>query len=208
MGSGVWILPLLYFFVAVGVAVIIIIVVIISTRSIKRIDVKENAEIIEIDKSRKKFTKGYTRGKVKSIKSCKNGTTRFEFYPFDNEEGFLKEIPAPIPLVVKDEFWKISPPGDISNQRTIITTIPRLAKDVPESLKGTTTGNNMAKEGQLAFLENQANKWIVQGDEAFQEWVSNNTRLGMTRASLKANEEKVKSIIRTFEGNSGQEKKT
>lgn len=198
MGSSVWVLPLLTFIL--GFFVILPIIIIVKWKMsnlMKKIDVIENAPLIDVDKSRRRFTNGYTKGIVKKISSCKNGTTRIEFYPLDYEQGENKPIPALQSFLVNNEFYKPLAPGDDSDHRTIIKTITRFPTDIPKKIRETQEGIEMAKEGQKAYLEKTFGDWVRAGDEAIHEAMLESSRIGIAKSALARLKEDIKILKRS-----------
>jgi len=178
-----FVLPLLFFVFALIFSVIVIILRIKLTAHINKLDVSENAPFIEVG-SRRKFTNGYSRGLVKTQKPCKNGCTRFEFYPIDYEQGEYKKRPNLQRVIVKNEFIIRLARGDDSSYREIIKLIDRFRTDLPKKMRNTNEGEDMSKEGQKAFLESTFGSYITAGDEAIHEMMSQTSRVGMTKLTL------------------------
>lgn len=197
-----WALPIITIVLGIIVFTVIIIVRIRSSRALAKMDVRENAPMVEVG-SRRKFTHGYSRGIVKKQTPCKNDCTRIEFFPIDVEQGEGKQRPPLQPVVVKNEFIKRLATGEDSSYREIIKCVDRFPTDLPKKMRKTEEGLEMSKEGQLAFLESSFGKWVRSGDEALMEAITTHSRVGMTKmtiANLKEENEalrKMKSITPT-----------
>lgn len=192
-----WVLPLLTFFFGIVVFVIVVIIKIKGSKAISKLDVIENAPLLEVG-SRSRFTNGYSRGIIKRQKPCKNGCDRIEFYPYDIEQGEHKPRPEIQVVIVKKEFIKRLARGDDSSYREIVKLIDRFRADLPKKMRNTPQGDEMSKEGQKAFLEATYGKWVRSGDEAMLEAVTSNSRIGMTKfslASIKEENEKLRAIF-------------
>ena len=68
-------LPIITMVIGLIMFVVIVIIKIRSSRMLAKMDVRENAPMVEVG-SRRRFTHGYSRGIVKSQKPCKNGCRR------------------------------------------------------------------------------------------------------------------------------------
>lgn len=178
-----WVLPTITIILGIIVFVVVIIIRIKTSQSVAKMDVRENAPFVEVG-SRRRFTKGYSRGVLKSQTPCKNGCTRFEFYPTDFEQGENKKRPPVMPVIVKDEMIKRLATGDESSYREIIKFVDRFPTDQPEKMRDTVEGMQMTKEGQKRFLEETFGKWIKAGDEALHEAILTHSRVGMTKQTL------------------------
>lgn len=189
-----WVLPTLTFLIGIGILVAVVIVKIVTSKAIKKFDVIENAPLVEIDKSRVRFTNGYSRGILKKQTPCKNGCTRIEFFPSDNEQGENKIRPEMQRFVVKNEFLKPHARGEDSYYREIIKTVARFRKDIPEKMLDTVDGDEMEKRGQLAFLKKVAGKYVGDGDDAISELMDTQTRIGITKKALASLKEEVEAL--------------
>ncbi len=152
-------------------------------KQIKKVDVTINMPLVEND-YRKMFTEGYTRGVLKKITPCKNGTNRIEFFPNDVEQG--EDIPLP-PLqafIVKNEYIKPFSLGELSSRRIIIKTITRNPSLIPDKIRDTTEGKWVTKEGQLGFIKATFGKGIPAGDEAIAEAMKEYARGNIAKGTL------------------------
>lgn len=192
-----WVLPLLTFFLGIIIFIVIVIIKIKGSKAISKLDVIENAPLVEVGK-RKRFTNGYSKGILKRQKLCKNGCYRIEFYPYDIEQGEHKPKPDLQAVIVKEEFKKNLAVGDDSDYRQVIKLTDRFKVDLPKKMRNTPEGDEMSKDGQKAFLEATFGKWIRSGDEALHEAVTGTSRIGMTKfslASIKEENEKLRAIF-------------
>lgn len=179
-----WILPLVFFILAIIFTVIVVIVRIKLTDKIKKIDVPENAPLIIVG-SRRKYTEGgYGYGLVKKQKLCKNGCTRIEYYPLDYEQGEYIKRPGVQRVVVKNEFIKRQAQGEDSPSRSTIILIERFKMDLPRNMKNTKEGEEMSKAGQKAFIESVVGDYVRSGDEAISEAISDMSRIGISKSAL------------------------
>jgi len=144
MSSSVWVLPLLFFLLLFFVALPLIIIVAIAMRKkISKMDVPENASFIEINDARSPHCGGYKRGIVKEQVPCKNGCTRFRFYPTDYEQGDYKPIPPIQTIICKNEYIERSK----KSQREII----RLINMIPEGDIETSDGRKSIEDSMKSY---------------------------------------------------------
>lgn len=162
-------------------------------KSLKTVDVTANMPIVEND-YRKEFTEGYTLGTLKSIRKCKNGCSRIEFFPIDVEQGENISRPTVQSFIVKEEYIRPFGTGELSDHRQRIKTITRDPFLIPKKMKDTTEGKWATKEGQLGWLKAEAGKMIPSGDEAIAEFMKGYARGQMT----KANQERLKEIAQKY----------
>ena len=155
------------------------------TKSIKKIDVTSNAPLcLNPSINRRAFTNGYWMGIVKKQLPRKNGTTLIEFYAFDVEQGEFVPRPDVQSMVVKNEFIKRFPKGELSSYRETIIFVGRTSADYPERMRETDLGKWMTVEGQKAWLVATFGKMIQSGDEAISEAMKDYARGQMTKNSL------------------------
>jgi len=174
---------LILIILAIPIVVVYTIFRIKMSRSIKTLPTTANMPIIEND-YRKEFTEGYTLGILKSIRKCKNGCSRVEFFPIDVEQG--EDIPRPTiqSFIVKEEYLKPFGVGELSDYRNRIKTITRNPFSIPKKIKDTIEGNYITKEGQLAWLKSEAGKMIPAGDEAIAEMMKEYARGNLSKAEI------------------------
>lgn len=163
-----------------------------------KIDVRPNAPLLEIRAERiKPHTDNYTRGIIKNQKERKNGTTFIEFYPSDVEQGETIPRPDIKSFITKSEYIKRGAEGD-GTRRQLVTILPRDITDLPRSMRNTIEGKELAKEGQIAYLEATFGKMIPEGDEAIAEAMKRYARGNIRKAIIKemdAEAKKLRSII-------------
>jgi hypothetical protein len=178
-----WILFFL-FIIGIIATIVLTIIWIILDKHIKKTPVQANAPLIE-NNYRKEFTNGYTLGILKSIKKCKNGCSRIEFYPTDVKQGEFVQRPDIQCFIVKNEFVKTYGEGGLSDYRQRIKTLPRSKLDLPEDMRNTLEGDYETKEGQKAYLVSTMGKAILTGgDEAIVEIMNEFSRIGMSKAEI------------------------
>lgn len=153
--------------VVIGVIILILAIIfwIITRKSEKNINVLPNSSFIEIDKSRIRFTSSHELGIIKKMFLRKNKTWYIEFYPTDVVQGENVERPEIQRLIVAKEFLK---QRDTVRRRRFIT-IARSLADIPEELRNTQIGKELAEEGQNAFIEKAFSDAIPSGDERVRE---------------------------------------
>lgn len=160
--------------------VVLIIGIIITVKLHKdegRLDLRINAPLLEIKAERiKPFTNGYADGKVKTQLPRKNGLTYVEFYPEDVEQGETIKRPDLQRFCVREEFIRRNAEGQHGARRQKIVILPRDKKDLPKDLRNTLIGDELTKEGQLAWLESTFKQAIPSGDEAIAEMMKNYAR--------------------------------
>jgi len=168
---------------------------VVSSKTLKKIKVKPNSDLIEIKSDlRASIVDSYKRGIIKTKLKRPNGTYFFEFYPTDVEQGAEVQRPDSKYLVVKKEFVKFNADG----RRIIITILPRSVYDLPEDLRNTSEGDFLTKEGQKAWLLATHSKMMTAGDEAMEEIIKETTRLGLSKkaiASVKEDAERSKKVM-------------
>ncbi|MEK7179937.1 MAG: hypothetical protein AAB706_00515 [Patescibacteria group bacterium] len=169
------------------VAVTITIVVSIRmSRQEAKIDVRPNSPKLEIRALRiKPFTNNYMTGIIKEQIENKNGTTFISFYPDDVEQGEGVPRPDLQSFIVKTEFIRREAEGDNKARRQTVIILPRSRLDLPIKLRSTVEGDELTKEGQLAFIESILGVGILAGDEALLEMMKKHTRTGITKATVK-----------------------
>lgn len=177
-----WVMPTLTILIGLGVFTVIAIIQIRQLGASRKIDVKENAPYIKLN-SRRKFAKGYGFGIVKSQEECKNGVIRFEFFPMDYTQGENIKRPDMIPIVCNKNFVKRYASGELWN-RELIELIDRFPHEMPDKQRQTPEGQEMAKEGQKAFLKEVFGTWTKEGDDALFEAIVEDSRVGLTKMSL------------------------
>lgn len=203
-----YILPIIVFIIGIIVFVVVIIIKIKGSKALSKIDVVENAPFIEVG-SRSKFTKGYGRGLVKTQVPCKNGCTRFEFFPIDYEQGENKKRPPMQPLIVKNEMIKRMARGeDSSSYREIIRCIDRLKLDIPEKLWGSNIEKDMTIEGQKGYMKSIVGQMVRDGHKAMVEHVSEWTDIGMNKLTISTLKEKNETLrqIQSTQPSEGEKK--
>jgi hypothetical protein len=201
----VWILPIfaiIFGFILIGITTWISIRM---NKVTSKIEIVPNASIIDMT-ARRQFTEGYCLGLVKREKLCKNGTTRFEVYPLDIEQGEGKPKPNLQIFVVAKEFIKHIPKEGGSKREKIIIE-PRLITDLPESMRDTIKGQWLAKEGQLAHIERLGVQQIIAGDEALEELLQVTNRTGIAKGTLAQFREENNAIRKALFGGKEEEKK-
>lgn len=203
-----WFLPLLTIFFGLTATVIVVIVKIKGNKVINKMDVIDNADFIEVG-MRKRFTDGYARGLVKKQETCKNGCTRFIFYPTDAEQGENKPIPEVQAVIVKNEFMKHVPKGSLGypDRRNTIVLIDRFKADIPEMLRDTLIGKEMEKEGQKSFVSSIYGDFIRKGDDALYELIAGQSRVGITKLEIARLREKLNALEKQRENPIDKENK-
>jgi len=171
-----------------------------------KIDISPNAPIIDMT-ARRQFTEGYKHGFVKSERLCKNGTIRFEVYPYDIEQGENKPKPNLQRFIVAKEFVKRLP-REAGSKREEVLILPRTISDLPEAMRDTEKGKWLSKQGQLAHLERLGTQQIVAGDEAVEELLRSSNRTGIAKGTLAQFIEENNILRRAMFGGKEEEKKT
>ncbi len=201
-----WVFPLLTFFFGIVVMVVVVIVKIKGSQAISKIDIPENAPIIEIG-SRKKFTNGYSRGIIKEQLPCKNGCTRFIFIPLDWEQGEYKKRPGEQIIVVKNEFIKRLARGEDSSRREIVKCIELNKTDIPEKLWGTNLEKDMTLEGQKAYMKSIAGTMAGNTHKAVVGMIEDTTYVGVTKEWIQDLKEKNNAMSKISNGIEMEDKK-
>jgi len=179
-----WVLPLLFSIVGIIVTILVVIIVVKTTEKTKKIDVHENAVYILVGNRRKYTTGNYALGLIKKEKLCKNGCTRFEYYPCDKLQGEDIKNPPLQRVICKNEFVRRFAPGEYFNERAVVVLLDRFKSDLPRKMRETKEGEDMSKAGQKAFLESAIGSYVTAGDEALHEMISGISRVGMTKLTL------------------------
>lgn len=154
--------------VGIPVLAVIIIFALKTNRDLRKIQVTPNMPIIE-NLTRSEFTNGYSEGRLKSQKPCKNGCVRIEFYPTDIEEGENIPLPEVQRVIVRKEFIKRLSRGEGSSRREKIKLVGRSPTDYPERMRITDEGKWATVEGQKAWIEATFGSMIPAGDQAIAE---------------------------------------
>lgn len=164
-----------------------------------KLNVRPNAPIIIIESIEKRsIADSYKLGVIKTQIQKPNGTTLFEFYPMDVEQGVNVVRPDVKTLVVKEEFIMRNAEGGDGGRRQIITILPRSKLDIPVNIRSTFKGDFLAEEGQKAWLISEVGKLIPSGDEAISEFMKELVRTGLSKqalASMKEQNSKAKKLI-------------
>jgi hypothetical protein len=197
-------LPILVSVLGVGAVVGVVIWSVKNKANLIKLDIRENAPFIKIDKSRRMFTNGYAFGLIKDMIPCKNGTTRIEFYPIDFKQGENKKRPLLQVLIVKNEYLKIDQDRRF---RIEYYTVGRLKTDIPENLRDTDIGIEFSKESQKAFLQETFGNFIKNGYDAIAEMITDTSSLGMTKKTIEEIREKVRKFKEISEIENKEEKK-
>lgn len=153
------------------------------SKHIDKIDVSANMPLCE-NMCRRAFTNGYYLGVIKSQLPRKNGTSLIEFYPIDVEQGESVPRPNVQSIIVKNEFIKRFPRGELSSYREVVKLIGRNPADMPERMRKTEEGDWMAKEGQKAWILSTFGKAISAGDEAIAESMKEYARGNIAKNTL------------------------
>jgi len=147
--------------------VVSVIVKLKQNKDIQKIEVTANQPMcFNFTKSRRAFTGGYSLGVVKKQLPRKNGTTYFEFFPLDVEQGENLPRPDLQRIVINEDYIKRFSRGEISPCRELIFFTSRDPTDYPDKMQDTTEGKWMTKEGQLGFLKSMLGKAIPQTSSA------------------------------------------
>ncbi len=181
--ASVWILPIFTIFFGLIFVAITFVVVYKLNKAGMKIDVSQNAPIIDVT-TRRQFTEGYSMGIVKSELPRKNGTILFEFYPLDNKQGENEPKPELQSVVIAKEMVKRLARGENSSRREIIKILARNPTDIPEKMRVTDEGDWMKKEGQLAHLTKTFGLAIPAGDEAIADAMNEFARGNIVRATM------------------------
>jgi len=190
-----WVLPTFIIIFGLILTVTTIIIYITMNGKIKRINLKENSSIIDCT-TKTQFTNGYSMGYVIKEEPCPNKTHRITFYPTDREEGEDVENPKPQTFIASNEMIKRLPKGAGSTRRERLFILSRNPADIPEHLRDTEMGNWLSKEGQLAYINKIYGSSISAGDDALEELMKTNTRMGITKEDLITKKELIKEILR------------
>jgi len=145
--------------------VVYIIIKVKTNKDVQKLDVTANQPLC-FNMPRRAFTEGYNLGVVKSQLPRKNGTTLFEFYPIDVEQGESVPRPHLQSVVVKNEYIKSLGRGETGSRRELIFLTGRNPLDYPEKMRDTTEGKWMTKEGQLGFMKSLLGDAIPNSSEA------------------------------------------
>jgi len=172
-----------------------IIVYIKFNSKLRKIDLRENAAIIDCT-TKTQFTNGYSMGYVIKEEPCPNKTHRITFYPTDREQGEDIDDPEPQTFIVANEMIKRMPKGSGSTRRERLYVLSRNPADIPEHLRDTELGNWLSKEGQLAYIQKVYGSNISAGDEALETLMRETTRLGITKGELLAKKKLIKEILK------------
>ena len=182
-------------FIGMVVIVITTILGVKFTRQEAKIDVRPNAPKLRISALRiKPFTNNYTSGTIKDQLERMNGTTYISFYPDDVEQGETVSRPDKQSFIVKTEYIRREAEGEDKSRRQTVIILPRSKADLPRKLRSTIEGDELTKEGQIAFIESIMAERIIAGDEAIKELMSKWTRTGITKAMLKEIENEYKKL--------------
>jgi len=149
MADAISIIILILSIIAIPILVIITIII---TKKKEIIEVEPNQPQITIFPDRKQFTDGYTHGILKRIKLNKNNTYLIEFYSDDVLEGGIEQNPELKSFIVHKDYIKEFG-TEFSDRRRQIWILPRYNHLLPESLRGTETGNFISKETMKAYLK-------------------------------------------------------
>ena len=191
-------------FIGICCTIGVIVTKFLSSRRSVKYDIIENAPFIEVG-ARKIFTNGYARGRVKSQTPCKNGTTRFEFFPIDYEQGENIPIPPMQVVICKDECIKRYSKGEESPIE-IIKLINILPTETSEKLKGTKEGNILEEEGMKSYLKRLNYGLITKSADAINNLIMEEASPYLNRSVLaKLKEEN--DLMRKIEREKGDEKK-
>jgi len=190
-----WVLPTLITIFGVILTVATIIVYIKFNSKLRKIDLRENAAIIDCT-TKTQFTNGYSMGYVIKEEPCPNKTHRITFYPTDREQGEDIDDPEPQTFIVANEMIKRMPKGSGSTRRERLYVLSRNPADIPEHLRDTELGNWLSKEGQLAYIQKVYGSNISAGDEALETLMRETTRLGITKGELLAKKKLIKEILK------------
>lgn len=194
-----WVVPVLTTVGGIIVVSITVILHFVLNKQSEKRNVRPNSPLIEIKSERiKRFTNNYTRGIKKTEIKRRNGTTYFEFYPIDVEQGIEVKRPDIIPFIVKDEYIHRQAEGDDLGRRQIITILPRSKKDMPKKLRDTFEGDFLEEEGQKAWLEATFGKAITSGDKAISHIMTKYARGELSKMQQKDSEEYIKNIIKNL----------
>lgn len=166
---------------------------VVTRKSMSQIKVLPNSPFIEIDNSRTRFTNGYSFGILKKMLPRKNKTMYIEFYPIDVTQGENIDRPEIQKLIVAKEFIKYPKK---SARRQVIQTISRSLADIPDELRDTDHGNNLANEGQNAFIEKAFSDSIPSGDERVRDIIIKSHRgLGKVEINTLIDQAKINNQI-------------
>lgn len=163
----------------------------------RKIDVKPNSPLIDME-ARKQFTKGFTRGIVKTMIPRKNGTFFFEIYPIDIEQGENAKPVELLTLVVAKQYLRGVSQVEGSSRRQIIKVLYRNKSEMPENMRETLEGQFLEAEGQKAWLEQTFGKMIRSGDEAIAEAMRLYSRGNIARATMATAREQIAEARKIF----------
>lgn len=172
------------FFIVLFLVVLptIIITQILSSKSKTRMDLHENSTIIELG-SRKKFTNGYSRGLIKRQTPCKNGTTRFEFFPIDYRQGENLQIPPMQVVICRNEAIRRYSEGEDSSERNVIKLVDILPEN-SEKLKGTNEGNLLSEEGMKTYLKSLEGERLRTGLKAIYSQITEHASPNLDKLTI------------------------
>lgn len=144
-------------------------------------NIPENADIIDLG-SRSKYCDGYSLGQIIPPQAERpNGTVLIRFIPLDMRNGEYVKRPGAQAVIVKKEFLRRIPAGDLSGYRTRVQCIERNITDMPLAMRNTVQADMNTSEGQKAFLESTFGKHMIEGDKALQEMIQEYSRVGITK---------------------------